>query len=276
MDFFYEIFEYRFLMNATLACLLAGIACGVVGTYIVCRRQVFLSGGITHASFGGIGMAYYFGADPVLGALVFAVLSALGIETFASGRDVREDSAIGILWSVGMAIGVIFIYLTPGYAPNLMSFLFGNILSVTTANIIWMAVADAVILAVFTIFHRPIMYIAFDRSFSASQNMPVRAAGYVMAALTAATIVISIRVVGVVLLISLLTAPAVAANMLTKKMGRIMTVASALAALNAFAGLYVSYRTNIPSGASIIFALCLTLVIVKLLTLHRPKKPATR
>lgn len=263
-------------MNATLACLFAGLACGIVGTYIVCRRQVFLSGGITHASFGGIGMAYYFGADPVLGALVFAVLSALGIETFASGRDVREDSAIGILWSVGMAIGVIFIYLTPGYAPNLMSFLFGNILSVTSGNIMWMAVVDIVILIIFTVFYRPIMYTAFDRSYSASQNMPVRFIGYVMAALTAVTIVISIRVVGIVLLISLLTVPAVAANMLAKRMGRIMVIASAMAALNAFIGLYVSYKTNIPSGASTIFALCLTLIIVKLLTLRNSRKPAAR
>lgn len=274
MDFFYEIFEYRFLMNAAIACVLVGVACGIVGTYIVCRRQVFLSGGITHASFGGIGMAHYFGLDPVFGALIFAVLSAVGIETFASGKDVREDSAIGILWSAGMAIGIIFISLTPGYAPNLMSFLFGNILSVTSNNILWMLVVDIIILAVFMAFYRPIMYTAFDRAYSASQNMPVRIIGYIMAALTAVTIVISIRVVGIVLLISLLTVPAVAANMMTKRMSLIMMTASALAAVNAFIGLYISYRTGIPSGASIIFTLCFTLIIVKLLTLRNSKKAA--
>ena len=145
MDFIGEIFQYKFLTHAALACLLCGVACGMIGTYVVCRRLVFLSGGITHASFGGIGMAYYFGANPLLGALLFAVLSALGIETFTARKQIREDSAIGLLWSLGMAIGIIFIYLTPGYAPNLMSFLFGNILSVTGTDIFWMGVVDLAI-----------------------------------------------------------------------------------------------------------------------------------
>lgn len=124
MDFFYELFQYRFLTHATLACLLCGLACGMVGTYVVCRRLVFLSGGITHSSFGGIGIAYYFGLNPIAGAFCFAVLSAFGIEAFTAGKRIREDSAIGLIWSLGMAVGIIFVYLTPGYAPNLMSFLF--------------------------------------------------------------------------------------------------------------------------------------------------------
>lgn len=271
MDFLSEIFQYKFLFNATLACLFCGIACGVIGSYIVCRRQVFLSGGITHASFGGIGIAYYLGANPILGALIFAVLSAIGIEAFASRKAIREDSAIGILWSIGMAIGIIFIYLTPGYAPNLMSFLFGNILSVTSQDMLWMAITDAVIIVVFILLYRPILYTAFDRDYSRSQNMPTRFLGYLTATLTAATIVISIRVVGIVLLISLLTVPAVAANMLTKNFGRIILIASALAAANAFIGLYISYKTNIPSGASTIFALTLTLIVVKLLSLRNSR-----
>ena len=118
------------------AAVLSGIVCGIIGTYIVARRMVFLSGGITHASFGGIGIAYYFGLNPILGALVFAVMSSLGIEWGARKGKIREDSAIGMVWSFGMAVGVIFVYLTPGYAPNLMSFLFGNILTVTTADIV--------------------------------------------------------------------------------------------------------------------------------------------
>ena len=136
MDFIHEIIQYKFLTNALFASLLSGIACGIIGTYVVCRRLVFLSGGITHSSFGGIGIAYYMGWNPILGALVFAVLSALGIETASDRGRMREDSAIGIVWSVGMAIGIIFIYLTPGYAPNLMSFLFGNILTVTGGDIL--------------------------------------------------------------------------------------------------------------------------------------------
>lgn len=272
MNFIAEIFQYQFLAHAALACLLCGIACGMIGTYVVCRRLVFLSGGITHASFGGIGMAYYFGANPLLGALIFAILSAWGIETFTSRKQIREDSAIGLIWSLGMAIGIIFIYLTPGYAPNLMSFLFGNILSVTSTDIIWMAIVDAFILLIFATMYRPILYVAFDREYARSQNFPTRIVSYLMATLVAITIVISIRVVGIVLLISLLTIPAVIGNLISKSFNRILLYGSVIAALSAFAGLYISYKTNIPSGASTIFVLTLTLIAVKTTTFVRNKR----
>ena len=272
MNFIAEIFQYQFLAHAALACLLCGIACGIIGTYVVCRRMVFLAGGITHASFGGIGMAYYFGANPLLGALIFAILSAWGIETFTSRKQIREDSAIGLIWSLGMAIGIIFIYLTPGYAPNLMSFLFGNILSVTSTDIIWMAIVDAFILLIFATMYRPILYVAFDREYARSQNFPTRIVSYLMATLVAITIVISIRVVGIVLLISLLTIPAVIGNLISKSFNRILIYGSVIAALSAFAGLYISYKTNIPSGASTIFVLTLTLIAVKTTTFVRNKR----
>lgn len=272
MNFIAEIFQYQFLAHAALACLLCGIACGIIGTYVVCRRLVFLSGGITHASFGGIGMAYYFGANPLLGALIFAILSAWGIETFTSRKQIREDSAIGLIWSLGMAIGIIFIYLTPGYAPNLMSFLFGNILSVTSTDIIWMAIVDAFILLIFATMYRPILYVAFDREYARSQNFPTRIVSYLMATLVAITIVISIRVVGIVLLISLLTIPAVIGNLISKSFNRILIYGSVIAALSAFAGLYISYKTNIPSGASTIFVLTLTLIAVKTTNFVRNKR----
>lgn len=272
MNFIAEIFQYQFLAHAALACLLCGIACGIIGTYVVCRRLVFLSGGITHASFGGIGMAYYFGANPLLGALIFAILSAWGIETFTSRKQIREDSAIGLIWSLGMAIGIIFIYLTPGYAPNLMNFLFGNILSVTSTDIIWMAIVDAFILLIFATMYRPILYVAFDREYARSQNFPTRIVSYLMATLVAITIVISIRVVGIVLLISLLTIPAVIGNLISKSFNRILIYGSIIAALSAFAGLYISYKTNIPSGASTIFVLTLTLIAVKTTTFVRNKR----
>ena len=155
------------------------------------------------------------------------MLSAFGIEAFTAGKRIREDSAIGLIWSLGMAVGIIFVYLTPGYAPNLMSFLFGNILSVTSSDLIWMGIVDLAIVIVFAVWYRPILYVAFDREYARSQNMPTRLIGYLMSALIAVTIVISIRVVGIVLLISLLTMPAVIANQLTRSFGRIMAGASA-------------------------------------------------
>ena len=236
----------------------------MVGTYVVCRRLVFLSGGITHSSFGGIGIAYYLGLNPLLGAFCFAVLSAIGIEACAADKRIREDSAIGLIWSLGMAVGIIFVYMTPGYAPNLMSFLFGNILSVTVSDLIGMAVVVAAVVVVFALFYRPVMYVAFDREYAASQNVPTRWIGYLMAVLIAVTIVISIRVVGIVLLISLLTMPAVIANQLTRSFG-----ASVVAVVGTLIGLYASYLLDIPSGAATIFVLTVALIIVKLLPLRK-------
>jgi len=269
MEFLQEVLQYKFLIHAVLASVLCGVACGMVGTYVVCRRLVFLSGGITHSSFGGIGIAYYLGLNPLLGAFCFAVLSAIGIEACAADKRIREDSAIGLIWSLGMAVGIIFVYMTPGYAPNLMSFLFGNILSVTVSDLIGMAIVVVAVVLVFALFYRPVMYVAFDREYAASQNVPTRWMGYLLAVLIAVTIVISIRVVGIVLLISLLTMPAVIANQLTRSFGRMMVGASVVAVVGTLIGLYASYLLDIPSGAATIFVLTVALIIVKLLPLHK-------
>jgi zinc transport system permease protein len=272
MDFIGGIFEYQFLRNAFLAAILSGVACGIIGTYIVARRLVFLSGGITHASFGGIGIAYWLGVNPVMGALVFAVLSSLGIEWGAGRGKIREDSAIGIVWSVGMAMGIIFIYLTPGYAPNLMSFLFGNILTVTDASIAALGGLVLLLLILALFFLRPVMYVAFDREFARSRGVPVAAVSYVMAVFMALAIVLSIRSVGIVLLISLLTIPAVIVNSLTRSFTRIVWWSAAVAVAGNLMGLYISYKVDIPAGAATIIVLALTLVIVKILPLCRTKK----
>ena len=269
MEFLQEVIQYKFLIHAVLASILCGVACGIVGTYVVCRRLVFLSGGITHSSFGGIGIAYYLGLNPLLGAFCFAVLSAIGIEACAADKRIREDSAIGLIWSLGMAVGIIFVYMTPGYAPNLMSFLFGNILSVTVSDLIGMAIVVVAVVLVFALFYRPVMYVAFDREYAASQNVPTRWMGYLLAVLIAVTIVISIRVVGIVLLISLLTMPAVIANQMTRSFGRMMVGASVVAVAGTLIGLYASYLLDIPSGAATIFVLTVALIIVKLLPLRK-------
>lgn len=263
MEFFIDIFRYGFLGNAVIACVLSGMVCGVLGTYIVSRRMVFLSGGITHASFGGIGIAHYLGRDPIIGAALFSVLSAVGIEWFSGRGQVREDSAIGIVWSVGMALGIIFIYLTPGYAPNLMSFLFGSILTVTISDIIALATLAAVVIILFIFFYRPIMYVAFDRDFAASQGVPVMAVSYFMGILVALGIVFSIRTVGIVLLISLLTLPAVIANVFSKSFARIALWGAVTAVCGNLLGVWTSYMLDIPAGAATIFILSVTLLILK-------------
>jgi len=269
MDFITQILGYRFLTYALLASLLSGVACGIVGTYVVSRRLVFLSGGITHASFGGIGIAYFLGLDPILGATVFALGSASATELLSERGRMREDSAIGIMWSLGMAIGVVFVYLTPGYAPNMMSFLFGDILTVTLSSVVWLAALVAALLLAFALSYRQVVFIAFDRDYARSQGMPTRLVSQVMILLVAMTIVLSIRAVGIVLLISLLTFPAVIANSFTRSYGRMTLWAVVIASLSNVAGLWISYRLDLPAGATAIFVLAVALLAVKLLTLYR-------
>jgi len=263
ISIFKDIFEYQFLKNAVLAAFLVSIAAGVIGTYITSRRLVFLSGGITHASFGGIGIAYYMGISPVIGAIVFSVLSAFGIEVLSHRKNIREDSAIGILWAFGMAVGIIFIFLTPGYAPNLMSFLFGSILTVTNSDLLYLLILNLVVILFFILFYRQILYIAFDQDFARSQKIPVNFFNYILIAFIAIAIVLSIRVVGIILLISLFTVPPTIANVFSNHFGKIIFWSILISFIGAFIGLLLSYSINIPSGAAIVVVFVLMFGIVK-------------
>ena len=260
-----SIFRYQFVLHALIAAVLASISCGIVGTYIVARRKVFISGGITHASFGGIGIGYYLGINPVLGAAVFSILSALGIEYISKKTDIREDSAIGILWSLGMAVGIIFIFITPGYAPNLMMFLFGSILTVTWLDIWLMAALCLVIVFFFVLFYRLILYISFDEDYARAHRAPVNLINYLLMSLIALTIVLHIRVVGIILVISFLTIPQSTANLYSKDFRTIIFLSVVFGLLGSIAGLVLSYSLDIPSGASIIFAFVLIFVLAKIL-----------
>lgn len=188
-----DLLQYTFFQHALIGSLLTAIACGIVGTYIVARRLVFISGGITHASFGGLGLGFYLGMNPIWMALVFAVLSAFGVEWASKAHDVREDSAIAGVWSLGMALGVIFIFLTPGYAPNLSAYLFGNILTITAGDLWGMLALVVVVGTLFLLFLREIVYVAFDRDFAQTQGLPVKAIEYAMMCCIAVTIVFSDR-----------------------------------------------------------------------------------
>lgn len=275
MEFFSDLIQYNYLSNALAACILSGITCGLVGTYIVCRRMVFLAGGITHASFGGLGIAFYLGVNPIAGAMLFATLSSLGIEWAGSRGRIREDSAIGIIWSVGMAVGALFMSLRPGYTSgDLSAYLFGSIVTVTQGDVVALAVLTLFIVLGALLWLRPVMYVAFDRDFARSRGIPTRLISYLMSILIAVTIVLSIRIMGIVLLISLLTLPVVIVNTLSRSYRTIALCAPIVAVVGNVAGLVVSYNFEVPPGAAIIFTLTLTLIVVKLLTL-RSKKPGS-
>ena len=258
-----SIFQYDFIIKGLLGAIFASITAGLAGTYIVSRRMVFLSGGITHASFGGIGIGYFAGFNPVVGAAVFGILSALGVEYLSVRQKIREDSAIGILWAFGMAVGIIFIYLTPGYSPNLMSYLFGSILTVTNADIIALGIMSVVLIIYFSAFYRTILYISFDESFARTYSPYVNIFKYVTTALVALTIVLNIRMAGIVLVLSLLTIPPNIAMIFTKVYSRIIVWSVISGFIGTAAGYAISFFAGIPTGATIIFTLVILWVIVK-------------
>ncbi|HZH72853.1 MAG TPA: metal ABC transporter permease [Mariniphaga sp.] len=259
-----DLFSYEFFQKAFLAAIFASISCGIIGSYIVSRRIVFISGGITHASFGGIGLAFLLGFNPLLGAVAFAVGSALGIQFFTKVARVREDSSIAIFWSLGMALGIIFVYMTPGYTPNLMSYLFGNILTVSIQELWWMFILNIIIIFSFSFFFRKILYIAFDEEFAKAAGMPVNLFNYLTIILVALTVVLNIRVVGIILILSLLTIPQATANLFTKDFKNLIILSSVFAFIGTISGLLISYAMDIPSGATIIFTLVIMFGLLKL------------
>lgn len=267
-----ELLQYDFFQNALLGSLLTAIACGIVGTYVVARRLVFISGGITHASFGGLGLGFFLGTNPVLMALVFSVLSALGVEWVSKTQNVREDSAIAAVWSFGMALGVLFIFLTPGYSPNLSAYLFGNILTISSTDILWIGLLAIVLLLLVGLFLREIIYVAFDSSFAKTQRLPVKFIEYMMMVFIAVTIVLSIRLVGIMLLMSLLTLPQMVVNQFTSDFRKIMYGSIVVGFFACVVGLVLSYYINIPSGAFIILVLTVLFFGVKGVLAFTPRQ----
>lgn len=259
-----DLLNYTFFQNALLGSFFASIACGIIGTYIVTRRLVFISGGITHASFGGIGIGLYTGISPILSAGIFAVFSAFGIEWLSKHKDMREDSAIAAFWAFGMAIGIIFSFMAPGFMPDLSTYLFGNILTIHTTDIWILAVLSCLLILFFSIFINTIIEIAFDSEYARSQRTPVRLFEYLLMLFTALTIVSTLRMVGIVLVISLLTLPQMTANLFTHRFKRIIFYSIGIGFASCIGGLLISYQLQVPSGAAIIFFSILVYVLCKI------------
>jgi len=247
-----EVLQYEFMRNALIAGLLAAVACGIVGVYVVVKRVVFISGGIAHASFGGIGLGYFLGINPILGAMFFTIASALGMGLVTKRTRLHEDAAIGILWAMGMALGIIFTGLAPGYAPDLFSYLFGNILTVPAFDLILMLILDAVIIILVLLFYKELLLLSFDEEFSTVAGVPTERLYLLLLCLIALTVVVLIRVVGIILVIALLTIPAALARQFTHSIKKMMFFSILAGAVFTFSGLWLSYLLDLASGATII------------------------
>lgn len=267
MSNFLDLFHYQFFQNAVIAVVLTSLIAAMIGTYVVARKIVFISGGITHSSFGGIGLAYYLGLNPFLGAAVFAVLTGASMEWLSNRGKVNEDSAIAILWSLGMAIGIIFVFLTPGYAPNLMSFLFGSILSIGKVDLIILSGLLLITALFFSIFYRPIVQTAFDPEFAGIMGTKAKLFRYLMSVLISLAIVVSLRAMGIILVLSLFTIPQSTAMLFANSFRKIIPWSILWAVSGSLVGLLVAYHIDIPSGAAIIFILTLQYIFIKALFL---------
>ncbi|BBM35556.1 metal ABC transporter permease [Pseudoleptotrichia goodfellowii] len=277
MDFL-NILGYSFMRNALIVGFLSSICCGIIGTYIVNKKMVFISSSISHASYGGIGigiyLVYFFRLpmkDPLIFGLIFSILSGILILILKDFFNVEGDLGIGMVMSLGMAVGIIFSFMTPGYQSDMSTYLFGNILLSNNSNIISLLILDIITVIFFIIFYKGIVYTSFDEKLYRLYGVPVYFINYFMVMLISSAIIINIKTIGIILIISILTIPQAAASMVAKKYNIIILLSVFFSFLGILFGLYFSYTLNIPSGPSIIVSLIILIVFVKLFSFLRKK-----
>lgn len=270
-----EFFDYSFFRYALAGVALIAISAAMIGTYIITRCMVAISGGVTHACFGGLGLGYFLGINPVIMAGVFAIFSSIGVEWMSTRFRLREDSVIAVVWALGMAIGVIFVFMTPGYVPELNSFLFGNILTITPADIAAFAVFTLVLTLFFILNYDRIVICAFDRDFASVIHLPVKFINYAMTVLTAICIVLTIRLVGIMLLMSMLSLPMMTAEVFLKRFKPMMLASVVVSLLCSVAGLFVGTLVDVPCSAIIVIMMAAVFIVAKIghtLFSNRPRR----
>ena len=257
IEFFNALAEFTFLQNAILACLLASVTCGVVGSYVVVKRISFLTGGIAHSVLAGMGIAYFFAISPILGAIVAALVSSILIGFISLRWKEHEDILIAALWSAGMAIGILFLSRTPGYNVDLMSYLFGNILLISTSDLWLMLFLDLIVLSIVLVFYKQFLLCVFDEEFARLRGINTEFFYILLLCLISITVVILIQLVGLILVIALLTLPAAIANQYVTSPYKMFLLSALVCALISISGVAVSYAPDLPTGSVIVLLACL-------------------
>ena len=260
-----EALQYDFIQNALIAGVLISISAGIIGSLVVVNRLTFLTGGIAHSSYGGIGLAIYLGIPVLFGATVFAIITAVIIAMLTLKNRNRADSIIGLMWAFGMALGIIFIDITPGYNVDLMSYLFGSIIAVSSGDVLYMAILDIFIISIVMIFYKQILAVSYDSEFASLRGINTKFFYTLILILASLCVVAAIKAVGLILVIALLTIPTYLAESFASRLSTMMILSSALATLFTIIGLAISYYYDISSGASIIISAVVILTVVKLL-----------
>ena len=253
-----EALQYDFFLRALAAGILASVVCGVVGTYVVVKQISSVSGGLSHAAFGGVGIGYFFGFEPILGAVGFSLVTGFGMGFVYRRLRHTLDSLISMIWAVGMAVGILFVALTPGYAPDLISYLFGSLLFVPPQYLVYVAVLDLAVLVIVFLFFKELQAVAVDEEFAEIRGIPVERVLHLLLALVSLAVVTLIRVVGTILAIALFTIPAATARQWSDSLRTMMVLASAIGVACTVAGLFLafwlseSFGLALPTGPLII------------------------
>ncbi len=256
-----EALQYEFMRNALMAGFLASLICGIIGTFVVVNRLVFLAGGVAHAAYGGIGIAFFFGLPYMLGTLGFSLIAAMAMTLVALKAKTRADTVIGVIWAFGMALGVILMDLTPGYHVDLMTYLFGSILAVPDSDLVWMAALTVVSIGFTVYFYRDLLAISYDDEFARLRGVPVNLLYFLFISLIAVAIVLIIRVVGLILVIALLTIPPYIAEKYSRSLIMMIILSTIFSLIFNFLGLWLAYLYNLTSGATIIMVAAMGFLI---------------
>lgn len=254
----FEALSFQFFQNALIVAILASIAAGIIGTYIVVKRMSLISGSIAHTAFGGLGISYYLNTNPLLGGALFSLISAVSIAALRKNAKNRLDTLLSFLWATGMAIGLVFMFMTPGYATDLFTYLFGNILLVSTSDLYIILILDIIILITVYLLYNSFLAVTFDEEYAQTRNIPVTLVNIILFALIALTIIATIRVVGIILMIAILTIPAATAQLFHKSLKKIMITASSITLVASLAGLITSYYINFATGPIIVLIISAT------------------
>lgn len=257
MDFFNALFEYSFMQHAVLACILASIGCGIIGSFVVVKRISFLTGGIAHSVLAGMGIAYFYQASPLLGAIVAALISGLLIGWINIKHNEHEDVLIAAFWSCGMAIGILFLSKTPGYNVDLMSYLFGNILLISKQDLVLMLVLDLLVISISFTFYKQLLASVFDEEFARLRGINTEFFYLLLLCMISLSIVLLIQLVGVIMVIALLTLPAAIANQYVRSLHKMFVLAAAICLILSLAGIALSYEPNLPTGSVIVLLTCI-------------------
>ncbi len=258
--------SYTFFAYALVAVVLISLCSAAIGTYIITRRMASVSGGITHACFGGLGLGYFLGISPVIMAGVFAIVSSAGVEWLSRKFSLREDSAIAVIWALGMALGILFVFLTPGYVPELNTFLFGNILTVSKSDLISIAIYTLILSAFWFWQRRNIIAVAFDRDFAMVSGLPVKFVSYAMTVLVAICIVLTIRLAGIMMLMSMLSLPIITAEIFSRTYNGVLVGAAVMSLIASVGGLLLSTIVDVPCSALIVLVMVALFIITKVFT----------